>query len=216
MRYALAALSLAALVALLVLAGCGEKPAQSAVLPGNSTGPAASGPAFSDGVTETDEMAPDFVLKDTDGNDVTKADFSGKVLCLDFWATWCAPCVKKLKEYEPIIAKYQDKGVELVAVSLDSSPEVAAGWAKTENSPYRIVMLDDVFKAAYFPEVSGQIPVPQVRIIDRDGNLRYKFDAKSTVEDLELALSKLVEETAGGAEVPAGDGEDAADKPTAP
>jgi hypothetical protein len=86
-------------------------------------------------------------------------------------------------------------------VSLDATPEVAAGWGQQNKSPFQIVMLDDAFKAAYFPEVTGSVPVPQVRIIDRDGNLRYKFDANSTVEDLDLALSKLVAENAGGAEV---------------
>jgi peroxiredoxin len=198
----LAVIVLAASIAIAaVLAGCGRNAAGSAKTPAVMQPKAPAPTTFSAGVTETDELAPDFSLKDTAGQDVRKDDFSGKVLCLDFWATWCAPCVKKLKEYEPIIAKYQDKGVELVAVSLDSTPEVAAGWGQQNKSPFQIAMLDDVFKAAYFPEVTGSVPVPQVRVIDRDGNLRYKFSAESTVQDLDLALSKLVAENAGGAEV---------------
>jgi peroxiredoxin len=200
----IAAAAVVALVA--VIAGCGKNSGAPGKPPAGMEPKAVTPATFSAGVTETDEFAPDFTLKDTAGQDASKADYSGKILCLDFWATWCAPCVKKLKEYEPIIAKYQDKGVELVAVSLDSTPDVAAGWGKQNSSPFQIVMLDDAFKAAYFPEETGQVPVPQVRIIDRDGNLRYKFSAESTVEDLDLALSKLVTETAGGAEVevPAG------------
>jgi len=155
-----------------------------------------SNSGFSEGVMEVDEEAPDFILKDTAGEPVTRTDYLGKILVLDFWATWCAPCVDKLKKYEPIIEKYADKKVELVAVSLDSTPDVAAGWGKENQCPFRIVMMDEAFQAAYFPEVSGQVPVPQVRIIDKDGNLRYKFDSKSTVEDLDKALKALTEETA--------------------
>ena len=60
-------------------------------------------------------------------------------------------------------------------------------------------MFNEELKAAYFADESTII-IPQVRIIDRDGNLRYSFKSDSTVADLELALSKLVEETVGGDE----------------
>jgi len=200
MRAAIGAVVVAVLT--VVLAGCPGPETPAAIEPmqpeGATVEQAQSG-GFSEGVTVVDEMAPDFVLLDTDGNEVTKAEFTGTVLVLDFWATWCKPCVKKLKEYEPILAKYADKGVELVAVSLDSKPEVAAGWAKENQFPYRVVMFNDEFKDAYFPE-EDTIAVPQVRLIDRDGNLRYKFSANTGAKDLELALAELVEETVGGDE----------------
>jgi len=161
--------------------------------------PTDEGPVFSDAVTEVDEFAPDFVLLDTDGNEVTKAGFSGKVLVLDFWSTICKPCLKKLEAYEPIIAEHADKGVELLAVSLDSKPEVAAGWAKKTDFPFPIAMMNDDLKAAYFPGQSS-IAVPQVRIIDRDGNLRFSFNSNSTVQDMALALAQLAEEMVGGDE----------------
>lgn len=191
------ALIISAVMLTVFLAGCpSEKPNESdnSQPPTNAMGKAeSSNTGFSEGVIETDEEAPDFILTDTAGESITRADYLGKILVLDFWATWCAPCVDKLKKYEPIMEKYADKGVELVAVSLDSTPEVAAGWGKDNNSPFRIVMMDEAFQAAYFPEVSGQVPIPQVRIIDKDGNLRYKFDSKSTVEDLDKALQALTE-----------------------
>lgn len=155
---------------------------------------------YSSGVAEADEPAPDFTLTTTDGAELTKDQFTNKVLVLDFWATWCEPCKEKLKKYEPIIEKYADKGVELLAVSLDSGPEVAAGWAKQNNLPFTVVMMTDQLKADYFPEVTGDLKIPEVRIIDRDGNLRFRFDAKSTVQDMDLALAELTAETVGGDE----------------
>lgn len=189
--------SLLALV-ILGLAGCpAQKPDTSATENSAATSPEVA-PTFSQGVQQMDEFAPDFTLKDTEGQDVTKADFSGKVLVLDFWATWCEPCKKKLEAYKPILSKYADQGVELLAVSLDSGPEVAAGWAKQNNFPYQIAMFNEQMQKDYFPEVTGSLAIPQVRIIDRDGNLRFKFDSKSTPEDLELALKELVGEKVGG------------------
>ncbi len=162
--------------------------------------PQTSEPIYSSGVFQVDEEAPDFTLIDTDGNEVTRDDFRGKVLVLDFWATWCEPCKAKLKKYEPIVDKYRSQGVELLAVSLDSGPEVAAGWAKKNDLPFTVVMMTDQLKADYFPEVGGDVKIPEVRIIDRDGNLRFRFDAKSTVDDIELALTELVAEPVGGDE----------------
>jgi len=199
------------LAATLALVGC-PKPQQvshgpAPVADAKNAGPVsdagtAEAPAggYSSGVTEADEPAPDFTLIGTDGAELTKDQFTNKVVVLDFWSTTCEPCKEKLKKYEPIIDKYKDKGVELLAVSLDSAPEVAAGWAKQNNFPFTIVMMTDQLKADYFPEVTGDLKIPEVRIIDRDGNLRFKFDAKSTVQDMELALAELTAETVGGDE----------------
>ncbi|NSW55170.1 MAG: TlpA family protein disulfide reductase [Armatimonadetes bacterium] len=191
------------LAAFALIAGC-PKPQTEDITPTPKQAGAAepdqqAEPTFSAGVTEVDEMAPDFTIKDTEGNDVTKADFSGKILVLDFWSTTCSSCVKKLDEYVPIYEKYKDKGVEWLAVSLDPKPEVAAGGAKQHNWPYRVAMFDEELKASYFADESTVV-IPQVRIIDRDGNLRYSFKPDSTAADLDLALSKLVDETVGGDE----------------
>ena len=192
------------MVTLAVLAGCprGAEPGTGPGLPmpggRDGQGEQPAEPTFSGGVQEVDELAPDFTIMDTDGHPISLRDFSGEILVLDFWATWCAPCIKKLKEYEPIIDKYADQGVTLLAVSLDSRPEVAVGWAQKNDFPFPIAMMDETMGAAYFPEVRGSIAIPQVRIIDRDGNLRYRFTAESTAADLELALGKLVAETVGG------------------
>lgn len=202
------ALTLAAIASCFVLAGCPKPQSDSApksAAEGGLPAPGAdrpenSAPTYSSGAAQVDEEAPDFVLTDTEGNELTRDDFRGKVLVLDFWATWCEPCKAKLKEYEPIINKYSEQGVELLAVSLDSGPEVAAGWAKKNDFPFTVVMMTDQLKADYFPEVTGDVKIPEVRIIDRDGNLRFKFDARSTVQDLELALAELVVETVGGDE----------------
>jgi peroxiredoxin len=183
----------------LIVVGCPSKAPEPA--PDNqapATNAVATEPAFSSGVQEVDEEAPRFSIQDLQGNTVTREDYTNKVLVLDFWATWCGACVAKLKVYGPILAKYQAKGVELLAVSVDDKPDAPAAWAKKNGFGYRIAMCNEEMQKGYLGDGKSTITIPQVRIIDRDGNLRYKLDASSTEADLELALSKLVGEKVGG------------------
>jgi peroxiredoxin len=197
MRTALAVAAMAALA--LTFAGCPSKNptslAQNAPPVANAT---PSEPQFSQGVQEVDEEAPRFSIQDLEGNTVTRDDFTNKVLILDFWATWCGACVAKLQAYTPILTKYRDKGVELLAVSLDSGPEQPAAWAKKTHFPFRIAMANEEMIKDYLGDTNQSITIPQVRIIDRDGNLRYKLEPSSTEQDLELAINKLLAEKVGG------------------
>jgi len=96
----------------LLMSGCGrgeEKPAAVAT----AAAPAAL-PVL--------RKAPDWVLKDVDGREVKAADFKGKVVLVDFWATWCAPCRKEIPEYVALQEKYRARGLVILGFSLDEAP----------------------------------------------------------------------------------------------
>src|ERR1035437_3119800 len=65
------------------------------------------------------ELVPAFTLPKDDGKAVTLADFRGKILVLNFWATWCPPCVDEMPSLNRLAERYSDKGLEVVAVSVD-------------------------------------------------------------------------------------------------
>jgi peroxiredoxin len=76
---------------------------------------------------------PDFDEKDLDGKPLSIANFKGKVVLIDFWATWCGPCVQELPNVLKAYEKYHDKGFEIIGISLDSDKDKLTSFIKKNN-----------------------------------------------------------------------------------
>lgn len=115
--------------------------------------------------------APQWTLKDLDGGEVKSADFAGKVVVIDFWATWCPPCREEIPGYVALQEKYRDQGVVIVGISLDrGGPKVVKPFAEKMKINYPLVMgTEDVVEA--FGGVEG---IPTTFIIGRDGKILHK------------------------------------------
>ncbi len=115
--------------------------------------------------------APSWKLKDVDGKEVTSEQFKGKVVVLDFWATWCPPCRAEIPGYIELQRKYMAEGLVIVGVSVDTEgPEVVRKFMKELGINYPIVMGDDDIVGAFAP-IQGY---PTTFIIDREGRVRNK------------------------------------------
>ncbi len=115
----------------------------------------------------TSSKAPDFKLTDLSGKSFSLKDYKGKVVFIDFWATWCPPCVMSSPEVEKLGEDYQGKDFAIIRISLDDSEEpVREFLARHPDKVGRQAMTDHKVDSDY--NVSG---IPAFYIIDKEGNL---------------------------------------------
>jgi len=115
--------------------------------------------------------APAWSLKDVDGKTVNFADFKGKVVVIDFWATWCPPCREEIPGYIEMTKKHGKDGLVIIGISLDQAgPGIVRSFIAKSGINYPIVMGDDATVAAF----GGVEGIPTTFLIDRDGMIRDK------------------------------------------
>lgn len=113
------------LLPLLLAASCAHSAGATAGGSSSAAGGAASGGG--DGVAQG-AAATDFTLRDVEGQNVHLSDFAGKVVLIDFWATWCVPCEAEIPHLEKLFQENKDKGLVVLGISMDG-PETMAGVA---------------------------------------------------------------------------------------
>jgi thiol-disulfide isomerase/thioredoxin len=141
-----------------------------------------------------DPPAPDFTGKTSDGKEIKLSDYTGKVVLLDFWASWCPPCREEMPELIKFYKKHSDPQFEMIAVNID-------------NSTYNMnQFLDKLFPKPAFPIVvdnNQKIPslfdieaMPTTILIDKKGKIRFRHDGfkESYVDDFNSELIQLLKE----------------------
>src|SRR4026209_2811325 len=89
----------------------------------------------------------DLVFKDMNGVDVRLADYKGKIILLNVWATWCGPCQLEIPELIETYAKYKDQGVVVLGVSLDDTAQMLRDYAPKMQMNYPLLLMQDDFDA---------------------------------------------------------------------
>lgn len=113
--------------------------------------------------------APAWKLRDPDGKLVDSLSFKGKVVVVDFWATWCPPCREEIPGYIQLMKAHANDGLVVIGISLDQGgPEVVKAFAAKAGINYPLVMADDEILAAF----GGVEAIPTTFLIDRDGIIR--------------------------------------------
>jgi cytochrome c biogenesis protein CcmG/thiol:disulfide interchange protein DsbE len=137
--------------------------------------------------------APDFTLKDADGKLVRLADYRGKVVLLDFWATWCTPCKIEIPWFIDFQRKQKDRGFEVLGVAMDDEGwEVVKPYAVKMSINYRLVMGTDQTAQAY----GGVDALPTTFLIDRSGKIAAVHVGLASKKDFEDGIEQLLNDPA--------------------
>jgi peroxiredoxin len=116
--------------------------------------------------------APPFDLADLAGGRLTLESLKGSVIILDFWATWCGPCIAEIPEYAELWRKNKSRGVEVIGVVFESGdPQEIADFVREQRIPYRQLLGDDRLLKAF----GANQGFPTTFLIDRQGVIQSRF-----------------------------------------
>ncbi len=136
------------------------------------------------------KTAPEFELKDVNGKVVHLSDFKGKVVLVDFWATWCGPCAIEIPWFVDFQRKYKDRGFEVVGISMDDDGwKAITPFVSEKKINYRILLGDDKTGDLY----GGVEALPTTFVVDRDGRVASVHVGLANKKDFEDAIEKLLE-----------------------
>ena len=136
---------------------------------------------------EIGKKAPDFSLPDTKGKTVSLSDFNGKVVILDFFATWCPPCRQEVPDFIELEKTYGDKGFAMIGVALVKLPD-AKKFAREFGINYPVLVDDGKVSNLYGPIRS----IPTTFIIDKDGNIVKMYIGFRPKEAFEKDIKELL------------------------
>lgn len=132
-------------------------------------------------------LAPDLSLTDLNGNPVHTGGYKGKVVLVNFWAAWCAPCAEEIPQFMELQAKYQTK-LQVIGVSIDDSESELRSFYKGHKMNYPVIRGDQKVADGY-----GGIPgLPTTYIIDQENHVRGRQTGATDFNKLDQQISSLL------------------------
>ena len=153
----------------------------------------ASPPRLKENVIAAGEIGsrlPDFSVKDLQGREISSADLRGKVVLIDFWATWCQPCKKEMPGYQRLEDRYGSRGFAVVGFKFDTMMDMEDPvlFAKKIGVRYPLAVAADDLKQK-FGDIEG---LPTTMLYDRQGVLRKKIIGFEYTNVIESELKPLL------------------------
>ena len=151
------------------------------LLPGSSGGSQTGVASF-----EIDSPAPDFVLDDLSGNPVRLSELKGRLVVLNFWATWCTPCRTEMPELQETFQQYEPDLVVL-GINLEQSPAEIQDFIGQVNVTYPILLDKDGLVSKLFKVIQ----LPNTYFIDRDGIIRIRHIGYLSSDQIQKYLVRV-------------------------
>ena len=133
---------------------------------------------------------PDFNEKDIQGDELSISKYKGKVVLLDFWATWCPPCVREVPDIQKLYNKYHSQGFEIVGISLDEEKDALENFVKQRKMPWPQIFAGNRFENKLAIKY-GIAFAPSTFLIGRDGKVvKQVMGTEELDKELQSALKK--------------------------
>ena len=139
---------------------------------------------------EIGSRLPGFSVKDLQGRSLSSADLRGKVVLVDFWATWCQPCKKEMPGYQKLVDGYGSRGFVAIGLKFETMPDMEdpVQFAKAIGVRYPLAVATDDLKQKF----GGIEGLPTTMLYDRNGVLRWKIIGFEYTDNVESALKPLL------------------------
>lgn len=132
----------------------------------------------------SEQQAPDFTLNNIEGESISLSDFKGQVVLLNFWASWCGPCISEMPSLETLQDKTKDLNFKILAVNIGESSETAADFIN--NNGYTFETLSDPKNNT--ATLFGVRSIPTTYLLNKDGNIvagklgAYEWDNENLIQ----------------------------------
>ena len=144
------------------------------------------------GAAQRGDPAPDFTLPDTHGNPVHLAAYRGKLVLVNFWASWCAPCLQEM----PTLSRWQERfgpaGLQIIGISMDDGPAPVAKLLARHPVSYPVVMGDTGLARRW----GGVLGLPQSYLIDAQGRVLERLQGETDLAALQSRIEAWLRDPA--------------------
>ncbi len=134
------------------------------------------------------KAAPEFALTDLQQKKLELRAYRGKVVLLDFWATWCSSCLQEMPRFAAWQTQYGPRGLQIIGISMDDDPALARKIVAKLRLNYPVAMGDEKLGAAY----GGVLGLPLTFLIDRNGVIRAQFSGEADLKAMEEKIKALL------------------------
>ncbi|MGB8889715.1 MAG: TlpA disulfide reductase family protein [Candidatus Korobacteraceae bacterium] len=134
-------------------------------------------------------IAPDFALTDLNGQALDLSSYRGKVVLLDFWATWCTPCRAEIPHFVEFQNSYRDQGLQVIGISMDDDLKPVGPFYKEYKMNYPVALGSDKLAQAY----GGILGLPVTFLIGRDGHIQAKYVGAVDISTIEQEIKSLLQ-----------------------
>ncbi len=133
-------------------------------------------------------VAPDFSLEGMNGQPLNLSAYKGKVVLLDFWATWCVPCRSEIPHFVNFQEKYGPQGLQVIGISMDDGPKPVRQFYDEMKMNYPVAIGTESMAQSY----GGVLGLPITFLIDRDGRVYKKHIGEVDMSVLEQEIQSLL------------------------